>query len=109
MIVISSQADPTGANMPADALAFSKLRQGLTNRLASIRVDSTDNGADDKVATAEERAQAQKDEDSRFIELKDLIKGIYSGTGGTLTETEVTTQTNAAQSSMYVNQSQGFK
>jgi hypothetical protein len=109
MIVISSQAEPTGANMPADALAFSKLRQGLTNRLASIRVDSTDNGADDKVATAEERAQAQKDEDSRFIELKDLIKGIYSGTGGTLTETEVTTQTNAAQSSMYVNQSQGFK
>lgn len=88
MIVISSQAEPTGANMPADALAFSKLRQGLTNRLAAVRVDSTDSGADDKVATSEERANAQKQEDERFIELRDHIKGIYSGTGGIQTEGE---------------------
>jgi hypothetical protein len=107
MIVISSQAEPTGANMPADALAFSKLRQGLTNRLASVRVDSTDNGADDKVETAEERAQAQKDEDNRFIELRDIIKGIYNGTGGTLTGGEVA-EKEKAQSTYNSGTEKGF-
>ena len=89
MIVISSQVEPTGANLPDDALAFSKLRQGLTNRLSSIRVDSTDNGINDSVQTAEERSAAQIEDDSRFIELKDLIKGIYNGIGGDVTKTEI--------------------
>lgn len=87
MVVISNQAEPTGVNQPDDALAFSKLRQGLTNRLASVRVDSTDNTV--AVQTLEEKQQAQLEEDERFTELRDLIRGIYNGTGGGLTKNEI--------------------
>lgn len=86
MIVISNQAEPTGVNMPDDALAFSKLRQGLTNRLASVRVDATDTTT--TIQTLDEKKQAQLVEDERFAELRDLIKGIYNGEGGELTRVE---------------------
>ena len=88
MIVISSQVQPTGANLPDNALAFSKLRQGLTNRLSSIRIDSTDSGNNNEIQTNEDRASAQREDDNRFIELKDLIKGIYNGIGGDTTKVE---------------------
>jgi len=98
MIVISSQAEPTGVNISNEALAFSKLREGLTNRLAVVRVDSTDISPTKK-ETPEEKKQREDEEklasDAKYQELRDLIINIYDGTGGGITESEAKAQKEA--------------
>lgn len=87
MTVISSQAEPTGVNISNEALSFSKLREGLTNRLSPVRVGSTDSTNRNNL-TEEEVLTAEQQKNNNFIELRDFIKGIYNATGGDMTEAE---------------------
>jgi hypothetical protein len=91
MVVISSQAEPTGANISNEALAFSKLREGLTNRLSPVRVGAEDL-SNQTTLTAEERTTAEQQKSDNFVELREFIKGIYSGEGGDSTKIEQETQ-----------------
>lgn len=94
MIVISSQAEPTGVNISNEALAFSKLREGLTNRLSPIRVGAEDS-SNQTAATAEEINTIEQQKNDNFIELRDFIKGIYNGEGGDTTKIEQEAQKEA--------------
>jgi hypothetical protein len=91
MVVISSQAEPTGANISNEALAFSKLREGLTNRLSPVRVGAEDL-SNQTTLTSEERTTAEQQKSDNFVELREFIKGIYSGEGGDSTKIEQETQ-----------------
>jgi hypothetical protein len=110
MIVISSQAEPTGINISNEALAFSKLREGLTNRLAASRVDSTDTST--STETLEQRTQRLETEatqaEAAKNELIELIKGIYGGLGTTTTAASAreTQQINSSLQAAGVNDEQ---
>ena len=91
MVVISSQAEPTGVNISNEALAFSKLREGLTNRLSPIRVGAEDS-SNQTTATAQEISTAEQQRNNNFVELRSFIKDIYGGEGGDSTKAEQETQ-----------------
>ena len=82
-IVISTTAQDFDVNLPKDALAFSHLNFGLKNRLASSRVESV---------TDINKENEDDDTEEKYIELRNHIEGVYSGTGGVKTETEIKTE-----------------
>lgn len=81
-IVIAAQAQPAG--LGEEALAFSHLTKGLTNRLAPARSTST---SDENTTAAQNDTQSAEE---RYIELRDFIEKIYnaSGTGDLTAEEE---------------------
>lgn len=91
MVVISSQAEPTGVNISNEALAFSKLREGLTNRLSPVRIDAAQASTPVEQTDAEKKAEKEA-KDANYIELRNHIKDIYDGVGGVQTKTEKETQ-----------------
>jgi hypothetical protein len=81
-IVIGAQAQPSGVG--EEALAFSHLTKGLTNRLAPARSTST---SDENTTASQEDTQSAEE---RYTELRDFIEKIYnaSNTGDLLPEEE---------------------
>ena len=81
-IVIAAQAQPEGVG--EEALSFSHLTKGLTNRLSPVIVSST---SEDNKISAESNLQ---DQEERYQEVRDLIEGIYNAPDtGVLTKNEV--------------------
>jgi hypothetical protein len=82
-IVIAAQAKDEIKNNK-DALSFSHLNEGLTNRLSPSRVESV----------TEINKENENDEtESKYIELRDFIKDLYLGTGGAKTSSEIQRET----------------
>jgi hypothetical protein len=81
-IVIGAQAQPAG--LGEEALAFSHLTKGLTNRLSPARSTST---SDENTTSAQEDTQSSEE---RYKELRTFIERLYnaSGTGDLLPEEE---------------------
>jgi hypothetical protein len=69
-ITIAAQAQPEGVGQ--EALSFSHLTKGLTNRLAPARSTST---SDENKAAVQEDIQSAEE---RYIELRDFIGKIYN-------------------------------
>jgi hypothetical protein len=86
-IVISATAQDSGVNLPKDALAFSHLNFGLKNRLAPSRVESV---------TDINKENEDNNEEEKYIELREHIKGVYDGKGGTKTQREIITEETRA-------------
>ena len=78
-IVIAAQAQDGGVKTNKDALSFSHLNEGLTNRLSPSRVESVTQINEDN----------KEDEESKYIELRDFIKDLYKGKGGVKTQGEI--------------------
>ena len=98
-IVIGAQAQPAG--LGEEALAFSHLTKGLTNRLSPARSTST---SDENTTSAQEDTQSSEE---RYKELRTFIEKLYnaSGTGDLTAEEE---QANEAANAYNQNlQSQG--
>jgi hypothetical protein len=84
-IVIAAQAKDNIKNNK-DALAFSHLSEGLTNRLSPSRVESiTDTNIENK----------ENESESKYIELRDFIRDLYIGIGGAKTQGEITREEEA--------------
>ena len=80
-IVIAAQAQPAG--LGEEALAFSHLSKGLTNRLSPARSTST---SDENQTAIQNNTQ---DDEDRYKELRDFIENIYSAQNtGELTQEE---------------------
>ena len=93
-IVIAAQAKDDIKNNK-DALAFSHLNEGLTNRLSPSRVESV----------TEINENNKEDEESKFIELRDFIKDLYNGVGGVKTQGEITRKEEAQEEIDRLNRS----
>ncbi len=70
-IVIAAQAQDKGVQGNKDSLSFSHLNEGLINRLSPIRVDSV---SDENPAESIDSTLA------KYVELRNLLEDIYSGT-----------------------------
>ena len=70
-IVIAAQAQDKGVKGNKNSLAFSHLNGGLTNRLSPTRIEASNDSSSDK-----------PDEStlSKYVELRDQLINIYSGT-----------------------------
>lgn len=79
-IVIAAQAQPSG--LGEEALAFSHLSKGLTNRLSPARSTST---SDENQIGVQNGTQIDED---RYKELRDFVENLYNarGTGNLLPE-----------------------
>jgi hypothetical protein len=82
-IVISAQAQDGGVKTNKDALSFSHLNEGLINRLSPTRINPTEE------LNTNNSENVDDDSEDRFIELRDFIKDLYNGKGGTQTQTEI--------------------
>lgn len=79
-IVIAAQAQDKSVINNKDALSFSYLNEGLINRLSPTRVEAT---------TKLNEINKEDDKESKYIELRNFIKDLYDGKGGSKTQGEI--------------------